>query len=200
MDRFRSRPIKYVLTTNFEVVDVSSLMIDENSGQAKVTSTATSGPSITVMSPNGGESWVRGSTHAIDWTSSGNIGSYVKIELLKSGAVVQTITSSTLDDGSYSIWTISSGLATGTDYRIRVTSLSNSAITDTSNNNFAISGSTSSTSAASITVTSPNGGESWVRGSTHAIDWTSSGNIGSYVKIELLKSGAVVQTITSSTS
>ena len=45
-----------VLTKNFEVVDVSSLMINIDSGQARVTSTATSGPSITVASPNGGES------------------------------------------------------------------------------------------------------------------------------------------------
>ena len=38
---------------------------------------------------------------------------------------------------------------------------------------------------ASINVTSPNGGESWVRGSNHAITWTSTGNVGSYVKMEV---------------
>ena len=48
---------------------------------------------------------------------------------------------------------------------------------------------------ASINVTSPNGGESWVRGSNHAITWTSTGNVGSYVKMEVLKAGVVVQTL-----
>jgi parallel beta-helix repeat protein len=59
----------------------------------------------------------------------------VKIEVLKAGAVVQTITSSTPNDGSYNAgWTISPSLTTGTDYRIRITSTTNPAITDTSNN------------------------------------------------------------------
>ena len=95
-----------------------------------------------MTSPNGGESWAQGSTRRITWTSSGNVGSNVKIELLKGSTVAQTILSSTENDGSYSSWTISSGLATGTDYRIRVTSTSNSAVKDTSNNAFSISAAT----------------------------------------------------------
>lgn len=51
-----------------------------------------------------------------------------------------------------------------------------------------------------ITVTAPNGGGSWSRGTTHTIRWTYAGNPGSSVKIELLKAGALNRTITSSTS
>jgi hypothetical protein len=40
---------------------------------------------------------------------------------------------------------------------------------------------------ASITVTVPNGGESWKRGTTHTITWKKVGSTGSSVKIELLK-------------
>ena len=76
-----------VLTKNFEVVDVSSLMINIDSGQARVTSTATSGPSITVTSPNGGEIWERGTSKTI----AGSPGSTVKIVLLKGGNEVGTI-------------------------------------------------------------------------------------------------------------
>jgi hypothetical protein len=90
--------------------------------------------SLTVTSPNGGESWVRGTTHAITWASIGSVGANVKIELLKSGVVKGTIT--TPNDGSYS-WTIGSSNL-GTDYKVRITSTSNSAITDSSDNNFAI--------------------------------------------------------------
>jgi hypothetical protein len=96
-------------------------------------------PKITVTSPNGGESWSAGSTRRITWTSSGSVGSSMKIELMKGSAVVQTILSSTENDGSYSSWTISSGLQ-GTDYRIRISSTSNPAIADTSNSVFTITG------------------------------------------------------------
>ena len=98
-----------------------------------------------------------GADPTITWTSSGSVGSSVKIELLKAGVVNQTISTSTPNDGTYSSWTIPSTLATGTDYRIRVTSTSNAAITDTSNTYFTIA---SAAPASTITVTSPNGGES----------------------------------------
>jgi hypothetical protein len=70
----------------------------------------------------------------------------VKVELLKAGVVSQTISASTPNDGYITGWTIPATLATGTDYRIRITSTTNAAITDTSNNYFAI---TSGTSAPS---------------------------------------------------
>jgi hypothetical protein len=38
--------------------------------------------------------------------------------------------------------------------------------------------------AEAITVTSPNGGENWVVGSTHNITWTSSGGVGAVVSID----------------
>jgi hypothetical protein len=49
----------------------------------------------------------------------------------------------------------------------------------------------------SITVTSPNGGENWKRGTTHTITWTNVGNPGSNVKIELLKGTSVNRVIAS---
>jgi YD repeat-containing protein len=96
---------------------------------------------ITVVSPNGGESWKRNSTYSITWSYTGNPGSYVKIELLKGGAVNRVITNSTSigsgGSGSYS-WRIPSNQTLGSDYKIRVTSTSNGSYTDTSNNNFSI--------------------------------------------------------------
>ncbi len=92
---------------------------------------------LTVASPNGGESWVRGTTHTLTWTSTGSPGANVKIELLKAGVVNRVITSSTANDGSFS-WAIPSTQTLGTDYKIRITSTTNAAITDSSNANFAI--------------------------------------------------------------
>jgi hypothetical protein len=176
------------------VQSTSQSSIKDTSDNSFTITSGTTTPSITVTAPNGGESWIQGSTHAITWTSSGDVGSNVKMEVLKASSVVQTLSSSTENDGTFS-WTIPTTLTTGTDYRIRITSTTHPAITDTSNAYFTITSGTT----GSIIVTSPNGGESWVRGSNHAITWTSSGTVGSYVKIEVLKASSVVQTLSSST-
>ncbi len=151
---------------------------------------------ITVAIPNGGESWNAGGTYTIRWTYTGNPGSNVKIELFKNGVLNRTITSSTSigsgGNGSYN-WAIPATQTGGTDYKIKVTSTSNSSYTDMSDNNFTII-------AATITVTLPNGGENWRRGTTQTIRWTYTANPGSNVKIELLKGGSLNRTITSSTS
>ena len=152
--------------------------------------------SITVTVPNGGESWEAGGTYTIRWTYTGNPGSNVKIELYKGGSLNRTIKSSTSKgsggSGSYN-WAIPVTQAGGTDYKIKITSTSNSSYTDTSDNDFTIV-------AATITVTVPNGGENWRRGTTQIIRWTYTGNPGSNVKIELLKGGSLNSTVTSSTS
>ncbi len=93
--------------------------------------------SITVKSPNGGESWARGSNHTITWTKTGSPGSYVKIDLYKAGVYKQTISLSTLNDG-YHPWRVPSLQTIGTDYKVKITSTSNSKYTDMSNNNFRI--------------------------------------------------------------
>jgi subtilisin family serine protease len=148
--------------------------------------------SLEVTSPNGGEKWARGTTQAITWTSAGSPGANVKIELLKAGAVNRVISSSTANDGSYS-WAIPPTQTTGSDYQVRITSTTDTGIKDTSDGNFAIKPGT-------LTVTVPNGGEQWARGTTHEITWTSAGNPGANVKIELLKAGILVLTISSSTA
>lgn len=92
---------------------------------------------ITLTYPNGGESWQHGITNIIKWSYSGSPGSYVKIELLKGTTVNRVISSSTPNDGSYS-WIIPSTQTLGSDYKIRITSTTNSLYKDTSNNYFKI--------------------------------------------------------------
>ena len=150
---------------------------------------------LTVVSPNGDEVWPPGSTHEIKWTQSGIIASSVKIELLKAGVSVGTATASTPNDGSF-MWTISASRPPGNDYKIRITSTTSS-LSDTSDNSFTIGSGPPPT--ATLTVTSPNGGENWPHGTTHPVTWTYTGNPGANVKIELLKAGVSVGTATSST-
>ena len=147
---------------------------------------------IAVLSPDGGETWAAGSTQTIRWTYTGNPGTKVRIELLKGGVLNKTIASSvSLGKGGMGskTWKILSTQEPGNDYTFSITSTSNGAISDTSSP-FAID-------PPSITVTSPNGYETWAPGSTQTISWTYTGDPGK-VKIELLKGSVFNKTIASS--
>ena len=138
-------------------------------------------PSVTLTSPNGGESWAGGTAHEITWTSTGSIsGVYLRLE--KGGAEQYWIVCNTPDDGSYT-WTVPYGTPAASDYRIGVYFFTG--VTwpgDTSDANFSITG-------ESTTVTAPNGGESWDAGTQHEITWTTTGSVtGVYIRLE--KGGA----------
>ncbi len=96
--------------------------------------------SVTVTSPNGGENWRHGTTHTIAWNTAGSSqATNVKIELLKGTSVNRVIASSTPNDGSYD-WAIRGDQSTGTNYRIRITSVGHTpSYNDTSDNYFTIS-------------------------------------------------------------
>jgi hypothetical protein len=147
---------------------------------------------LTVTNPSSVSTWAPGSAYTITWVTSGDCGPNVKIELLQAGAVIGTMSSSTPNDGSFS-WAIWSGRAPGT-YQVRVSSTSKPC-SDTSDYFTIGTGGTTAT----ITVTSPNGGESWAHGTTHPVTWTYTGSPGANVKIELLKAGASVGTAVAST-
>ena len=148
-------------------------------------------PSLTLVSPNGGENWTRGAINIINWTSTENPKGYVKIELLRPGKQNQLIISATLNDGSHP-WLIPALQTPGTDYKVKITSTINASNNDISDNNFTIPDPT-------ITVISPNGADLWKKGTTQTIRWRSTGSPGAYVKIELLKSGILNRTIAVST-
>jgi len=102
--------------------------------------------SVTVTSPNGGESWWVGATQNITWTYTGDwAGKSVRIQLLGGGAVNDIVSNTaplalTGPTGSYP-WHIGEYLGgtagPGTNYRIRVRVVGTS-ILDDSNNNFSI--------------------------------------------------------------
>jgi hypothetical protein len=84
--------------------------------------------SITVTAPTTGVSWARGSSHAIKWSSTGSPGADVKIQLLKSGVVVKTITTSVLTSAGTFTWKVPSTLSPATSYQIKITSTTNSTV------------------------------------------------------------------------
>ncbi len=127
---------------------------------------------ISIISPNGGESWLVGSSHNITWILNGVTN--FKIEYTTNGGIswIQVIASTTANNGSFT-WTVPN--TPSANCKVRISDASNSTINDVSNNVFTIY-------QPSITVTSPNGLENWQVGTTHGITWTST-NV-SNVKID----------------
>jgi len=122
----------------------------------------------------------------------------VKIELFKGGVLNRTIVSSRSIGAGKRFISVGDPIQPDrrSDYRVKVTSTTNSAYTDTSNADFTITG----PPPPSITVAAPNGGENWAAGTTQTINWTYAGNPGNYVRIELFKGGVLNRTIVGSRS
>ncbi|MFA6357516.1 MAG: DUF2341 domain-containing protein, partial [Candidatus Omnitrophota bacterium] len=125
---------------------------------------------LNITSPNGGESWLEGTTHNITWTSQGIDGSAsnVKLEYAPDNeATWKTIISSTANSGTYA-WTLpnDAGLLT----KVKVTSINYPNVIDKSNASFRLMG---------AEITSPNGGNIWELGKQHSITWNSGGTLGS---------------------
>lgn len=134
--------------------------------------------SFTLLVPNGGENWTSGDQEVISWDPSGITGN-ILIELnrdIDNGRPWVVLFTDTPNDGN-ELWDVT-GPATTTNL-IRITSIDQPSISDQSDANFTII-----LSAATISVLSPNGSESWYVGETHALSW-SSNNVFGDVIIEL---------------
>ena len=149
---------------------------------------------VVVTAPNGGESWAGGTVHSISWDSVGGGGS-VRIELFESTSHILTIAASCPGDSPFD-WTVPADLASGSEYRVRVTSTSDARAFDFSDDSFEIKG---LSEEQRIVVTSPENGCKWVAGTSHVITWTWTGNL-SCVKIELVRSGAVCDVVVANAS
>lgn len=131
--------------------------------------------SITLSAPNGSELYYVGSSYNITWTSqslTGNVSLSLNRNFPTGGW--ETIVSGTANDGLYA-WTATAPVTTSA--RIRVISDSQPMVRDSSDGNFEIRN-------PSITLTSPDGGESWTIGTNREIIWTSTAIVGN-VMIEL---------------
>jgi endonuclease/exonuclease/phosphatase family metal-dependent hydrolase len=106
----------------------------------------TAGGSVTVTSPNGGESWAGGSAHTITWSASGVTS--VKVEYSLNGSTWSTLTSSTSASSGSFAWTVPSSASTSA--QVRVSDAADASITDTSNAAFSIT--TSGGGTASVIV------------------------------------------------
>lgn len=122
-------------------------------------------PTITVLSPNGGEVWSVNQPQSVTWTSA--TVSNVKVEYtLNNGASWNTAATNVPAANGYYYWYLPS--TASNDCKVKVTSLTSASVFDMSDSLFKIAG-------PSITLTSPVGGESWDAGSQYYITWNSNG-------------------------
>ena len=145
-------------------------------------------PIVSVVAPNGGEVLPTGSSGAINWSASDNIG-VTGIDLdysLDNGANWSPIASGIGNSGSYA-WIVPN--APSTQVRVRATAhdLAGNSATDASNASLAIADQL----APTVHVVTPNGGDVWDESSTQRIRWTSADNIGvDSVNVDYSRTGA----------
>ncbi len=146
---------------------------------------------ITVLSPNGGESRRVGLTYPITWESENMFGD-VKIELSRNGgSSYETIFTTTANDSS-ELWTLDNPLTNSA--RIRIMAVGNPNVFDVSDNNFSI------IPQDFISISSPRLNDNCVVGTEYPVSWASFGTSG-FVKIELSKdAGLTYETLFESTN
>jgi hypothetical protein len=124
------------MATSDGTVKAQTSVLSNDGSSFSVRTTVTPSPSVTVVSPNGGENWIIGTTQNIIWTSNGVTGQ-IRVDLSRDGGSTwRTIIPSTANDGSLARRV--TGPAT-TEARVRVVSINNKAIFDASDANFTLS-------------------------------------------------------------
>jgi len=136
---------------------------------------------IIVKSPNGGELLIPGGTFEITWKASSSIENVKIILSSDSGeSYVDLIELFAPNTGSYN-WDFIPATWVDATNRIRILDAVDSDVYDHSNRDFSILNRPESP----ITLLMPNGGETWVAGTSREITWTALPTI-EHVKIELL--------------
>ena len=142
-------------------------------------------PECTILSPNGGEVLQMGNVVKIKFEN--DLTDTVAMHLYKGGNFLMDIEAMITTNDSLE-WYIPTTLDVGTDYKVKIGSIEDSTKYDFSDNSFAIA-----PAGDYIIVTSSNGGDIWLKGSTKQITWYD--NISGSVNLFLLKNGVPVMDI-----
>ena len=137
--------------------------------------------SITVTEPDPGEIWYKGTTYNITWTANGCQDTSYKINIFRDSITVSNFVEQlTANNTTSKSWTIPDTYTNG-NYAIRIKTADNVCIGDSGI--FIISDPPGGT----LTVTEPDPGDDWIKGSDYNIMWTSSGCSDNNVKINIFR-------------
>ncbi len=135
---------------------------------------------ITLVAPNGGETFEQGSSQEVSWTYSGFDGD------LKIGIIDVVLEDTTtlaenvpVEFGLWD-WEVPGDFTTGDNYKILISEMTDGEPMDESDAVFSVV----EQIIPVITVTAPNGGESWTQGTSRNITWVSE-FVTVDVKVEL---------------
>ena len=129
---------------------------------------------LTVISPNGGETWQAGTTHDITWTHSSVTGN-IQIQPYLNNSPQPNITTSAPNTGSYG-WQIPEEYTPGTTYKIGISAMSGN-VSDFSNANFTIV--VKNPEPAVPTLSLPTNWQELSSGDV-SFDWTDAANATKY--------------------
>ncbi|WP_368670868.1 lamin tail domain-containing protein [Myxococcus sp. AM010] len=130
--------------------------------------------SVTVTSPNGGESWAGGSVREIAWTSTGVAN--VKLEYTLNGSTWSTLAANTAASAGSYAWTVPSSATTTA--RVRISDAADASVSDTSDAAFTI-------------TTAPTGGTGKVLINEVMVNEPGSNVVGEFVELVNTGTGAV---------
>ena len=136
-------------------------------------------PVVTLLSPNGGEQWRRGSSQKISWTSSDVAKVKIQYSTNDGTTWIVVADSALASTGSFD-WTIPSPVTN--QAKVRITDYKDVTVSSQSAAPFTIYFPT-------VTLTAPNGGELWQIGSQKNISWTST--YLTKVKLEYTTDGTI---------
>jgi PKD repeat protein len=160
----------------------------------------TTAPNVTVNHPNGGETVSDGDTVTIQWTATDANSGVNSVDLAYStdgGSTWSDVATDIANDGRYD-WEVSSADTTHALVRITVSDSAGNIASDTSDATFTIG-----SSAPSVNVNAPNGGETVRGGETSTISWSATDPVTGVSTVGIAYSsdnGATWTTLTAETA
>lgn len=145
---------------------------------------AVTAPQVTLAATGSPLVLTAGVRQTVSWSCTGTPTGSVRLELVRAGQVVAVLSAAAPlgQGGTGSVSVTPPALPTGSDYQLRATLTSYP--TSTTSAPIAYLG------TGALTVTSPNGGESWRAGTTAAVTWTATSGLTGTVKVELVRGGS----------
>jgi hypothetical protein len=155
-----------------------------SSGRSPRSSSGHAHPRIRVDVPALGEHWTVTSTPRIFWSQE-NVSGPVKIELSTDSGRTFPITIAERATGGSVTWRVPLTVPLSTACRVRVSSVIDPTVSDTSDGDFTIT----LAGQPTLTLTVPDGQEVYPAGSTQRLRWQVSGDAGATVRVDISLDG-----------